>query len=193
VTTPSGAVFLSYASKDAEEAGHGYLRPLVVPLVIVVSLAAAALAGCYYGNWPLTYPSPAPTQGERIVYPPVDPRGAGLSGFDQLCGERWTPAVSGPTRSAVGFDSNGLQLCFMSPMVAGHRGEFNGEFSCMATALDHVASRGSLIFHVFMLGSNLDLSKASATLEVGGGASSAAAEVENSPFRGSPTCQTRCC
>ena len=174
-------VFLNYASRDAEAAGHGYLRPLIVPLVIVVSLAAAVLAGCYYGNRPLTYPSPAPTQGERIVYPPVDPRGAGLSGFDQLCGERWTPAVSGPTRSAVGFDSNGLQLCFMSPMVADRR----GESSCMATAFDHVASRGSLIFHVFILGSNLDVSKASATLEVGGGASSAAAEVENSPFIGS--------
>jgi hypothetical protein len=180
-TTPSGAVFPSHAPKNAAAARHGYLRALVVPLVLVVSLAAVALAGCYYGNRPLTYPSPAPTQGERIVYPPVDPRGAGLSDFDQLCGERWTPAASGPTRSAVAFDSDGLQLCFMSPMVAGHR----GEFSCIATAFDHVASRAGLIFHVFMLGSNLDLSNASATLEVGGGASSVAAEVENSPIGGS--------
>lgn len=133
-------------------------------LAILLSLTVGGLAGCYYGNRPLTYPSPAPTQGERIVYPPVDPRGLGLSGFDQLCGERWIPAASGPTRSAVAFDSDGLQLCFMSPMVVGH----TREFSCMATAFDHVASRGNLRFRVFVLGSNLDLSHASATLEVGG-------------------------
>jgi hypothetical protein len=108
----------------------------------------------------------------------VDPRGAGLTDFQQLCGERWTPAASGPTRSAVAFESDGLQLCFMSPLVAGKR----GEFSCMATAFDHVASRGNLIFHVFVLGSNLDLSRASATLEVGGATSSAAAESEGSPI-----------
>jgi hypothetical protein len=156
-------------------ARSGCFRPLVVPLV------AVALGGCYYGNRPLTYPSPAPTQGERIVYPAVDPRGAGLSDFQQLCGERWIPAASGPTHSAVAFDSDGLQLCFMSPRVAGDR----GEFSCMATAFDHVASTGNLIFHVFVLGSNLDLSKASATLEVGGSASSTAAEAEDSPIGGS--------
>jgi hypothetical protein len=177
-STPTGVVFLSYASKDAEAAGHGYFRPTVVPLAIVVSLAAAALAGCYYGNRPLTYPSPVPTHGERIVYPPVDARGSGLTGFQQLCGERWIPAASGPTRGAVAFDSDGLQLCFMSPLVAGHR----GEFSCMATAFNHVASHGNLIFHVFVLGSNLDVSRATATLEVGGSTSSAASESEDSPI-----------
>lgn len=176
--TPTRAASRSYASKDAEAAAHGYLRPIVVPLVIVASLAAAALAGCYYGNRPLTYPSPAPTQGERIVYPPVHAGGAGLTGFQQLCGERWIPAASGPTRGAVAFDSDGLQLCFMSPQAADHR----GEFSCMATAFNHVASRGNVIFHVFVLGSNLDVSRATATLEVGGSTSSAASESEDSPI-----------
>jgi hypothetical protein len=81
----------------------------------------------------------------------------------------------------VAFDRDGLHLCFMSPLVAGH----GGEFSCMATAFDHVASRGSLIFHVFVLGNNLDLSTANATLEVGGSTSSAVAESEDRPIGGS--------
>ncbi len=149
----------------------------------VALLAAVALSGCYYGNRPLTYPSPVPTQGERIVYPPPDTHGAGLtlSNFQQLCGERWTPVASGPTRSAVAFESDGLQLCFMSPLVAGA----NAEFTCMATAFDHVASRGDLIFHVFVLGSNLDLSRASATLEAGGRTTTAAGESVRMPIGGS--------
>lgn len=157
---------------------HGRLR--LVGLAVAVSMAAVALVGCYYGNRPLTYPSPAPTQGERIVYPPADPadpHSAGLNGFQQLCGQRWMPAAAGPTHSAVAFDSDGLQLCFMSPVVANHR----GEFTCLATAYDHVAQRGNLVFHVFVLGSNLDLSRATATLEVGASSSSAVAESEDMP------------
>jgi len=134
-------------------------------------LLALQLGGCYLGHSPVTYPSPAPLNGDEIIYPSAEPNKLSQSaranryGFESLCHQYGVPVGSAPTRNAVAFASEGVRYCFFSPEVAQRK---YASVFCAAAAFDHLPdeAKGYLIFRVRVGGTGVVLSDPQATLVV---------------------------
>ena len=148
-------------------------------VIVVVGLTAVSifqLAGCYLGPRRVTYPSPKPLSGERVVYPgefaTVDAQiAAGVIGFASLCG----PHERGSTRSAVAFMSRGVQLCFYTPN-AGDR------LTCMSVY--GIGRHGPLNFEMYVSGAGVELNDPRATLNSSGQSLVSTAEIRDATYAG---------
>jgi hypothetical protein len=136
------------------------------------------LAGCYLGERSLTYPSPHPSGGDRVIYPGefvgvTQQTAAGVSEFASIC--RRTRAT-GPTRDAVAFVIEGVELCFLTPSVDDNH---------LCVSAQGNAPGGSLIFHAFVSGEGVAVGALRATLRVNGESAKAAGEVRSAPYASS--------
>jgi hypothetical protein len=136
--------------------------------------AVLSLTGCYLGPQHLSYPTPVPSGGDRIVYAGdyrtiESQKAAGITGFESLC-------VSASHTSAA-MTVGGVHLCFTTPMASPC-------LTCMN--VNGFTRRGLLDFTIYVGGIGVALNSPRARLDLNGQTASAAAAVRDAGYASGP-------